>query len=568
MKDEIIACARGDIPADIIFADTRIVNVFSGEIVSGNIAVYRGIIVGIGDYEARDVRDMNGMVAAPGLIDAHVHLESSMTGIAEFARAVLPRGTTTVVADPHEIANVLGLDGIQFMLDSSADLALNVFFMMSSCVPATDMETAGASLGPEEIRRMLKHDRVLGLAEMMNYPGVIFRDPMVLSKIESCRKARKPIDGHAPGLTGRDLNAYLTAGISSDHECTTVEEAREKLRGGMHIMIREGSGAKNLHTLLPLISPGTECRLMWCTDDRNPADLVHEGHIDSMVRAAVQSGISPITAIRMATLYPASYFGLHHLGAIAPGRQADLVFFPDLRELFPARVVVKGETVAENGNMRDIQGILRDVPIPQSMKVRPGSLDFQVPAAGDSIRVIEILPDQIVTRAKVCQATIDQGKAVADIRRDILKLAVVERHRNTGNVGKGFVMGLGLRRGALATSVAHDSHNIIVVGANADAMRTAVEPVIEMGGGIAVVSDGCCRERLALPIAGLMSTEPVGWVESQLRRMISAAQDLGCRLKDPFTTLSFLSLPVIPELKLTDRGLVDGTAFRLVPLFV
>ncbi|MGD9973251.1 MAG: adenine deaminase [Desulfatirhabdiaceae bacterium] len=563
----VIACARGDMPSDILFTNTRIVNVFSGEIVPGSIAVYNGAIVGIGEYPAKAVLNMNGMFAAPGFIDAHVHIESALTGISQFARAVIPHGTTTVVADPHEIANVLGIPGIQYMLDSSENQPMNIYFTMSSCVPATVMETSGASLGPDDIRSMLNHDRIVGLAEMMNYPGVIFRDGTVLSKIEAAHQLHKRVDGHAPGLTGPDLNAYLSAGITSDHECTTLAEATEKLRSGMHIMIREGSGAKNLDTLLPLVSPLTAHRLMWCTDDRNPHHLIGEGHIDSMIRRAIQSGLDPIIAIQMATLHPAGYFGLHHLGAIAPGRQADLVFFSDLEHLFAEVVYCRGVAVAQNGKMDAAITPPMELTVPSSMNVRMDSLDFSIPAEGETIRIIEIVPDQIMTGSRMERARIDQGNVVSDISRDILKLAVVERHHQTGNIGKGFVRGFHLKQGAIATSIAHDSHNIIVVGVSDADMRIAVDSVIQMGGGIAVVKDGSSVEKLPLPIGGLMSTEPLEQVETCLNRLIAASRTLGCLLGDPFMTLSFLALPVIPELKLTDKGLVNVLEFKPVSLF-
>jgi adenine deaminase len=480
---------------------------------------------------------------------------------------VIPHGTTTVVADPHEIANVLGLDGIRYMLKSSLDQPMNVFFTMSSCVPATDMETSGASLGPDDIRMMLKHERMVGLAEMMNYPGVIYRDDSVLAKIEAAHESHKRVDGHSPGLTGLNLNAYLSAGITSDHECTTLAEATEKLRSGMTIMIREGSGAKNLDTLLPLAGPLTAHRLMWCTDDRNPHDLIHSGHIDSMIQRAIQFGLDPVVAIQMATLFPANYFGLNHLGAIAPGRQADLVFFSDIRDPSVEEVFCRGVSAARNGRMD--KAILPPVEfgVPASMNVRPGKLDFSIPAEGDLIRIIGIVPDQIITRAFTDRAKIDHGNVLSDISRDILKLSVVERHHRTGNIGKGFVSGFQLKQGAMATSVAHDSHNIIVVGVNDADMRLAVDSVIQMGGGIAVVNDGRCVEKLPLPIAGLMSTEPVDRVEKQLNRLIAASRTLGCPLGDPFMTLSFLALPVIPELKLTDKGLVDVLEFKPISLF-
>lgn len=563
---ETIAAARGEVPADIRFENCRIVNVFSGEIQDGDIVVAGGRIVGFGPLPAKDVRDMKGLYAAPGLIDAHVHIESSMTCPSQFAAAVLPHGTTTVVADPHEIANVMGTAGIAYMLDTSADLPANVLFTLSSCVPATSMETSGAVIGPAEIAEWISNDRIPALAEMMNFPGVLFRDPEVLQKIAVATAAGKPIDGHSPGLSGADLTAYLAAGIRSDHECVSLTEAREKLRQGMYILVREGSGAKNARTLMPLVGPDTWHRMMWCTDDRNPHDLVQEGSIDVLLRMAVSMGIDPVTAIRMGTLVPATYFGLHHLGAIAPGRQADLVFFQDLESFTAEEVYWKGKRVAAGGVM-DASVTFAEPDVPQStMHIEAEQLDFRLPATGSRIRVIEIVPDQIVTRAGIDDACVQEGLFVSDVRRDLLKLTVIERHGRSGTKAVAFVRGFGLRSGALASSVAHDSHNVIVVGTCDADMQVAVVAIRDMGGGIVVVNEGRILERLALPIAGLLSTLPVTKIAERLHRLVQAAHSLGCPLNDPFMTLSFLALPVIPVLKLTDMGLVDVGRFDIVPL--
>jgi adenine deaminase len=563
---ETIAAARGDTPADIRFRNCRIINVFSGEILDGDIVVSGGRIVGFGPLPAREVRDMEGLYAAPGLIDAHVHIESSMTCPAQFAAAVVPRGTTTVVADPHEIANVMGTAGIAYMLDTSADLPANVHFTLSSCVPATTMETSGAVIGPAEIAEWISNDRIPALAEMMNFPGVLFRDPDVLQKIAVATAAGKPIDGHSPGLSGSDLTAYLAAGIRSDHECVSLSEAREKLRQGMFILVREGSGAKNARALMPLVGPDTWHRMMWCTDDRNPHDLVREGSIDVLLRMAVSMGVDPVTAIRMGTLVPATYFGLHHLGAIAPGRQADLIFFRDLESFAAEEVYWKGKGVAANGFLDPTVSLAEpDVP-PSTMHIEAEQLDFRLRATGGRIRVIEVVPDQIVTRAGIDDACLQEGMLVSDVRRDLLKLAVIERHGRSGTRAVAFVRGFGLRSGALATSVAHDSHNVIVVGTSDTDMQVAVAAIRDMGGGIVVVNEGRILERLALPIAGLMSTRPVTGIARHLEHLVQAARSLGCTLNDPFMTLSFLALPVIPELKLTDMGLVDVARFDIVPL--
>jgi adenine deaminase len=565
---EIITAARGDTPADLVLTNARIIDVFSGEIVPGNIAVKGGYIAGIGAYRATETVDLDNRIVAPGFIDAHVHIESSMMSVTEFARTVLARGTTTVVADPHEIANVLGAEGIRYMLDSGKNQPLNIYFTLSSCVPATDMETAGARLTADDLAAFIGHDRILALAEMMNYPGVIQADPEVLRKITLARNLHKPIDGHSPGVSGMALNAYIAAGISSDHECTTAEEAKERLRAGMHIMVREGTGAKNLDLLLPAVNRHTCRRMMWCTDDRHPHDLREEGHIDYIVRRAVHKGLDPVTAIQMATINPADYFGLKDAGAIAPGRKADLLVISDLKTLHISQVYCQGRLVAQEGAVSPQLEKPAPVEVPQSMNVSVADIDFAIRADGDRIRLIEVIPDQIITRSSQAQARIADGRALSDPQRDILKIAVVDRHTGSGSTGKAFVRGLGLKKGAIASSVAHDSHNIIVAGADDGDMRTAVEAVIKMKGGLAAACDGSLKASLPLPIAGLMSDAPVEAICPKLDRLLEAAREFGCTLSDPFMTLSFLALPVIPSLKITDQGLVDVDTFSFVPLFV
>jgi adenine deaminase len=564
----MIRSARGRKPVDLVLANARIINVFSGEIFDGDIAVAHGYIVGFGSYAAKKTVDMGGRFVAPGFIDAHVHIESSMTGITEFARAVVACGTTTVVADPHEIANVLGTEGIDYMLRSSQGQPMNIYFTLPSCVPATNMETSGAVLTAEDLLPFMGHDQILALAEMMNYPGVIHEDPEVLKKIEMAKTGHKPVDGHAPGLSGHDLCAYISAGISSDHECTTEREAKEKLDLGMHIMIREGTAAKNLEALLPVVNERTARRMMWCTDDRHPQDILEKGHIDSMVRKAIGAGLDPVIAIQMATINPAEYFKIETVGAIAPGRKADLVVFSDLDSPHMEAVYSGGVLVAENGKMSPEIAPPDPVLVPSSMNVDTQQIDLSIPATNKRIRVMDIVPDQIITGQRIMEAMIWQGKAVADISRDMLKIAVVERHTGSGNVGKGFVRGFGLKRGAIASSVAHDSHNIIVVGTNDDDMHAAIRAIVEMGGGLAAVYDKKVCADLALPIAGLMSLEPIPAVRDKIDRLIHAARKLGTTLDDPFMTLSFLALPVIPELKITDKGLVDVARFKTVSLFV
>ena len=566
--NEIIKAAHGEKPVDLLLTNLQIVNVFSGEIVPDAIAISNGVIVGFGQYQSKKTVDLNGRYVAPGFIDSHVHIESSMTCVSEFARAVLAHGTTTVVADPHEIANVLGSSGIEYMLQSAEMQPINIYFTLPSCVPATDMETAGARLAAEDLQLFFKKERIVALAEMMNFPGVLCRNPGVLAKISTARQQKKPIDGHGPGLTGKPLYAYISAGIQSDHECITAQEAKEKLMAGMHIMIRQGTGARNLQALLPVVNEITARRMMWCTDDRHPHDLIAEGHIDSIIREAIAAGLDAVLAIQMATLNPAEYFGLRHLGAIAPGKQADLVVFEDLKQPAIEQVYCRGILTAEKGKIRpEIQAPL-PASIPRSMQIDLHRVEFTIPADKNRIRVIEIVPDQLITRERIEQIPVKNNRALTDPSRDLLKIAVVERHRGTGNIGKGYVRGFGIKSGALASSVAHDSHNIIIVGTTDADMLTALQAVVKMGGGLAAIMENRVLATLPLPIAGLMSLEPVRAVRDQLDHLIKIAHDMGSTLKDPFMTLSFLALPVIPELKLTDMGLIDVKKFKPVSLFV
>jgi adenine deaminase len=565
---EIIKAARGEKPADLLIANARIVNVFTGEIVNGSVAISDGYFVGFGVYDAAETLDVNHRFVAPGFIDPHVHIESSMACPTEFARAVMVRGTTCVAADPHEIANVMGVEGIKYMLRSADDQPMNFYFTLSSCVPATDMETSGAAIDAEDLNQFIGNERIVALAEMMNYPGVIFGDPDVLSKIQAAKHHNKPIDGHAPGLTGRELNAYLCAGVGSDHECTTAREAFEKLNAGMHIMIRQGTGARNLQVLLPIINAKTARRLMWCTDDRHPHDLLDDGHIDMIIREAIDRGLDPVMAIQMATINPSEYFKLNHLGAVAPGRQADFVIISDLSSLTIEQVFCRGICVAENYQMQPDIHKPEPIATTSSMNLDVDGIDFSIPAEGDRIRVIEIVPDQVITRQGISAIPSTDGLAISDPTRDLLKIAVIERHHNSGNICKGFVQGLGLKKGAIASSVAHDSHNIIVVGATDEDMQAASKAVVDMDGGLVAVCDRQPVASLPLPIAGLMSMEPVQRIREKMDQLIEASQSLGSKLKDPYMTLSFLALPVIPELKITDMGLVDVGKFEVVPLFV
>lgn len=564
-----ISSAAGTGRADILFKNVHVVNVFTGEILLLDVAVKDGHFCGFGGFEAERAVDLEKMYMVPGLIDAHVHIESAMVIPERFAEAVLPCGTTTCIADPHEIANVAGIDGIQYMIDSAENTLMNICFAMPSCVPATSMETAGACLGPAETGGMIQHPRIVALAEMMNYPGVIFQDHDVLEKVKLARAAGKPVDGHAPGLAGRDLYAYTAAGILSDHECTTAAEALEKLRLGMHIMIREGTCARNFDALRPVVNKDTWSRIMWCTDDRHPADILHQGHVDHIIRKAVSSGIDPVQAIRMGTLNPARYFHIHDAGAVAPGRRADFILTEDPAAFQIDQVWCGGVLAAENGRYcgGEKNGAFTHTP-PQVMHVDVADFDFAIPARPGSIRVIGVVPDQVVTESLVALPTEAGGLVVADPARDIAKVVVVERYSGRAKTGKGFVKGLGLLEGAVASSVAHDSHNIIAAGATDRDMQAAVQKVVEMKGGMAVARDGAITASLPLPVAGLMSDRPLAAVYDRMDTVIAAAHALGSTLEDPFMALGFLALPVIPALKITDRGLVDVEAFQVVDLFV
>jgi adenine deaminase len=567
--EEMIAAARGEVEVDLFLTGGYVANLLSGEVHRADVAIHRGRIAGFDCCCARNTLDLKGLILAPGFIDGHVHIESSMVTVPEYARAVVPRGTTTVIADPHEIANVWGEAGVRYILESSRGVPLNVFVMLPTCVPATNLETSGASLNAGALARLMQEDGVLGLAEVMNYPGVIRRDPEVMKKIRLADGRR--IDGHAPGRTGRDLSAYINAGISSDHECTTPEEAEEKLRQGMYIMLREGSAAKNLLDLLPLVTSQNSRQFLFVSDDRHPADILGEGHIDFMVRLAIEQGLDPITALQIASLNAARYFGLRDLGAIAPGYRADIAVLDGLDGLNVVKVIKDGKLVAEDGEFIAQQKFARFAKAKQKSmhtgKIDLQSFEIEADAAGPA-RVIGIIQNQIITKTLLLSPRVVEGKVVSDTDRDILKMAVVERHKATGNVGLGLVQGVGLACGALASSVAHDSHNIVVVGTTDDDMLAAVLAVKQMGGGLVAVAEGEILASLPLPVAGLLSERRMQYVAAGIDGCIDAVHAQGCTLKDPFMTLSFLCLPVIPELKLTDMGLVDVNAFRFVPLFL
>lgn len=562
----IIKVARGEEEADLLLKNARLINVLSGEVHEADVAVADTRVAGLGDYRAKEVLDLQGAYLGPGLIDGHVHIESSMLRIPEFARVVVPHGTTTVIADPHEIANVLGLDGIKYMMESSKDNPLGVYFMLSSCVPASPLETAGSRLMSYDLSPLLGEEWVVGIAEVMNYPGVLLRNEDMLEKIRI--GGHKRVDGHAPHLSGRDLNAYIAAGIMSDHESSSFEEAREKLQRGMYIMIREGSVAKNMEALLPLVTPENARRCMFVSDDDDPADLLDHGHMDRIVRKAIGLGLNPVLAIQMATINTAEYFALRDLGAIAPGYRADMVIFDDFESFEIRKVFRGGRLVAENGRMLPMDIKRPEVPLRGTVNVAWIELEhFRIKAKGRQAKIIGLTPNQLVTKQLVEEVKTVNGLTVADVERDILKLAVIERHLASGNTGLGFVKGFGLKRGALASSVAHDSHNLIVVGTNDLDMMTAAVEIVKMQGGLVAAAEGKVLATLRLPIAGLMSDKSAEEVRAKMNNLEQIAQDLGCTVSTPFMAMSFLALPVIPSLKLTDKGLVDVKKFEFVPLF-
>lgn len=564
--EKLIDTARASVPADLLLINARVVNVFSGEIIPANVAVAGGTIAGVGNYtEGKEVVDLQGSFLLPGLIDAHIHIESSLLTPGNFAAAVLPHGTTSVIADPHEIVNVLGGKGLDYMINACRDLPLKIFFMIPSCVPATHLETSGAEISSAEIGRYFQdNSQVLGLAEMMNFPGVYLKDPETLEKIKAARKNHRIIDGHAPALEGSNLNAYIGAGISSDHECISTAEAMEKLRLGMHILVREGSAAKNLAALMPMINEKNWPYFSFCSDDRHSEDLIMEGEIDHILRKAVDAGLDPIQAVRMATINTARHYQLPGLGAVAPGYQADLAVVNNLKEFKVELVFQAGKPVAKDGKMIEDIVDYRDLDVMDSVHLPDlkGKLQIKRPQNPASARVIQVLPDQIISRQKI----IPVEEIGPD--RDIITVSVVERHNKNGNVALGLVQGFGIKNGALASTVAHDSHNLILVGDNEDDMILAAHTVEDFHGGLAVVAKGKVLAFLELPVAGLMSMESASFVAERYSKLLRAAGRIGCTLLSPFMTMSFLALPVIPELKITDKGLIDVQQFAPVSLFV
>lgn len=558
-KQRLIAVAAGREKADLVLKNAKYLNVFSNEFLCGDIAVANGLIAGVGKYDGKTEIDVSGKLVLPGFIDAHIHLESSMVTPAEFAKAVVAHGTTTVITDPHEITNVMGIDGVEYMIQASQNLPIDVHFMMPSCVPATEIDESGAELDCKDIDLYLDNKKVLGLAEMMNYVGVINGDKNVLSKIVTSQAHHKKIDGHAPELSGNDLNAYIAAGVYSDHECSTFENALEKLRKGQFIMIREGTAAHNLKALMPLLTQQYYSRCMFATDDKHPNDLLYGGHIDYIVKQALKNGADPIVALKTATHHAARYFLLNNKGAIASGYLADIVVVDNLED-FNVETVFKCGKLVFDGEVKDFSAPTVDEKLAEKCfdtfhldSVTPSS--FKVDG---KLGLIGLVGGELLTRNL---GTADK----IDVENDILKIACIERHKGTNHIGVGYVKGYSLKSGAVATSVAHDSHNIITVGCNDDDIAVAVNAIKDSKGGIAVVENGKIKALLELPIAGLMSDEPLTTVNEKLENAKSSAYELGAdKSIDPFMTLSFLSLPVIPSLRITTKGVFDAENWKML----
>ncbi len=569
--EKIIDTAMERKPAELVIKNANIIDVFSQSLFKGDISVTGGIIASIGkDLKGEVEIDCAGKYITPGLIDSHVHIESSLCSPDIFAKAIVARGTTAIIADPHEIANVCGLRGIEYMLDAAGKLPLSIYIMLPSCVPATDFENAGAVLRAKELAKFIKHKRVPGLGEMMNYPGVINNAPDVMEKLKLCIENNKLIDGHAPMLTGKELAAYVAAGVKTDHESSTLKEMEEKIRLGMYILIREGSAVRNLKTLIKGVTNGNFCRCLFCSDDKHPDDIIKNGHIDNNVRKAIKAGINPIMAITIASFNAAQCYGLKSKGAIAPGRDADFLIIDNLSEFKAEQVFIKGVKVAENGKS------IIDFPAPNhknvsgAVNVKPFDISaLTLKLKSPEAKVIKILPHDVITKAVVRKVSLNKNNCfVYDGGKDILKLAVFERHHKRGNIGLGLIENYGLKKGAVATTIAHDSHNIVVVGTNDEDMQEAVRDIIRIGGGITICKDKKILEHLPLPIAGLMTGEELEFVADKINKMRQIAFN---SLKvnnqiDPFMTLSFLTLPVIPEIKLTDKGLFDVRSFAFTDI--
>lgn len=569
MDKDLIETATGKTPCDLNLTDCTVLDLLGGRLIENStVSIRNGRIAGVNDgLTARATTSLEGKFLAPGLVDAHVHIESSLLTPAEYTRVVLPHGTTTVVADPHEIVNVLGYDGMRFMLAASGDLPLDIFFMVPSCVPATEFDTAGAALYASDMYPFLQDPRVLGLGEVMNYPGVLAREQRLMDKIALFSSARKPVDGHAPGLRGASLSAYIAAGIGSDHECTTPEEAAEKLSKGMYIMLREGSTARDLKHLLPAITPASACRFMICSDDRHSNDLRDEGHMDHALRLLLEGGVAPIDAFRIASSNAARWFGMKGVGAVAPGYKADFVVFSSLKDFRAEMVFRRGHLVAKDGvlidNFPPRQTALRD-----SVNIKWLTAgDFLIPDKGRPVRILEARPDSIITGHLVEMPTVREGFCVSDPDRDIVKIFVIERHSGSGSIGKGFIKGLGLKRGAIGGTISHDSHNMIIAGMDDASIFKAARHLNKIKGGLVfAVGDEIILD-LPLPVAGLMSDRDAEYVIEKLRAFEELFEREGLTNRSPLMTLSFMALPVIPSLKITDAGLIDVDRFAPVDLY-
>jgi adenine deaminase len=570
MNREIIDAATGKVPCDVNYTNCTVVDVLSGRFLANStVSVKGGYVAGINDgLAAKETADLEGMFLAPGLIDAHVHIESSLLTPAEYARVVVPRGTTTVVADPHEIANVMGYDGMRYMLNVSQNIPLDVYFMVPSCVPATDFDTAGAALYASDMHQFLQEPRVLGLGEVMNYPGVLAQNPQLMDKIALFKSSGRPIDGHSPGLRGASLSAYISAGIGSDHECTTPEEALEKVGKGMYIMLREGSTAKDLRVLLPALRRENASRFMLCSDDRHCNDLRDEGHMDFSLRLMLDAGIDPIDAIRVASSNAARWFGIPGQGAVAPGYKADFIAFPSF-ECFEAKVVIKnGDIVARNGELvRDFAAA--PTAIRDSVNIKwLTKEDFAIPDKGKPVRVIEVRRESLLTGHGTARLPAEDGLLASDTENDILKIFVIERHTGSGSIGKGFIRGLGLARGAIGSTISHDSHNMIIAGVDDVSIFKAARHLNKIRGGLVYAVGDRILLDLPLPVAGLMSDGAADFVIDRLSAFEKLFKEAGLTATSPLMTLSFMALPVIPSLKITDRGLVDVDKFERVSLYI
>ena len=564
---KLILTAGGARKADTVIKNCKVVNVFSGKIIEGDIALCGDQIAGVGEYEGEVEIDAEGRYAAPGFIDSHIHIESSYLSPEELGMLLVPHGGTTIIADPHEIVNVLGIPGLDYMMKAAENTKLDIKYMLPSCVPATPFEHAGAVIDAEDMEDPILRDNILGLGEFMNFPGVVNADDATLDKLMVAKDAGKLIDGHSPGITGKALNAYCAARIRADHECDTIQDFEERLDNGMYVMLRQGSACKNLKSLLPAVTPENSRRVIFCSDDRQPKTILEEGHLDNHLRLCVEEGLDPVTAIRMATLNAAECFGLDDRGAIAPGYRADIVLLDDLKDFKADKVWVAGELTADQGKYLP-EVIKEDItPVMGSVHLKDFSAEkFKMNLKGNRVHTIEIQPGGVVTKKSVDEIQVKDGEFVFDPGQDIVKVAVVERHQLTGNVACGFLKGYGIKEGAVALSVAHDSHNIIVVGVSDEEMAFAVEALKEQSGGVVLVKDGKVIESMPMPIAGLMSDQSAEWVDAKLTALHEKAYEvLGVNDDvEPVMTLCFMSLAVIPELKLTDEGLFDVTKFAFI----